>query len=107
MAAANAEEWTTVADETPAHVVFDTPGEDVFIGKFIEKRTLTPNPEQSWDQYVFRGTDDELYGINSSYSLAKGMEAVQPGQMVRITYVKNVDVGRPSPMKDFKIEVKS
>lgn len=106
MANSNAEEWTTVADETPAQVIFDTVG-DVFVGRFVEKRTLTPNPEQSWDQFVFRGIEDgELYGINSSYSIAKGMETVQPGSVVRLTYVKDVEVGRPSPMKDFKIEVK-
>jgi hypothetical protein len=100
--------WTTVADETPALVVFDTPGEDVFTGTFVEKRhIINPNDaDQQWDQYVFRGTDGDLYGINSSYSIAKGMEAVNPGQECRITFVKTVDVGRPSPMKDFKIETR-
>ena len=111
MAASNADEWTVVADETPAQIVFDSVG-DVFVGRYVEKRHITnPNdPEQQWDQYVFRGIGDEvdgvLCGVNSSYSIAKGMETVQPGQVTRLTYIKDVNVGRPSPMKDFKVETK-
>lgn len=107
MAASNADEWTTVADETPAQVIFDTVG-DVFVGTYVEKRHIVnPNdPEQQWDQFVFRGEDGDLYGVNSSYSIAKGMESVQPGKVTRLTYIKDVNVGRPSPMKDFKVETK-
>jgi hypothetical protein len=105
MAAGKQDEWTTVADETPSRIVFDTPGEDVFIGTFVETRTIANPKGDDFDQYVFRGEDGNLYGTNASYSLTRGMEKVDPGNRVRITYVKNVDVGQPAPMKDFKIEV--
>lgn len=107
MAAAKQDEWTTVSDETPARVVFDTPGTDVFIGTYVEMKTIANPKGDDFDQFVFRGTDDGLYGINSSYSLARGMSKVSEGQKVRITYVKNVDVGQPAPMKDFKIDIAS
>jgi hypothetical protein len=106
MAAGKQDEWTTVADETPSRIVFDTPGEDVFIGTYVEKRVIENPRGDDFDQFVFTGTDGALYGTNSSYSLARGMAKVNPGQKVRITYVKNVPIpGQPAPMKDFKIDV--
>jgi len=108
MAAPKNDEWTTVADESPSRVVFDTVG-DEFIGTYVEKVTINnPKNGEDFDQYVFRGTDGNLYGTNSSFSLARGMAKVTAGQMVRITYMKNIPIaGQPAPMKDFKIDVKN
>lgn len=114
MASGNADsEWTTVADETPAQVIFDTIG-DTFEGTYVEKREIVnPNPDpktgehSKWNQYVFRGTDGELYGINESYSIAKGMAEVPFGTYTQLEYKKSVEVGRPSPMRDFIIRTRA
>jgi hypothetical protein len=105
MATAKSDEWTTVQDETPSRVIFDTIG-DQFIGEYIGSSLIKINDGETFTQYRFRGTDGELYGINESYKIRQAMEDVEPGQVCRITYVKDVDTGQPAPMKDFRVDVR-
>jgi hypothetical protein len=103
-------EFETVADASPTKVLFDTIG-DCFVGQYegiqhIVPDTIIPGKIEEFDLYTFRGRDGQLYGINKSYKMSKGMDAVKIGDWVRITYVANIDVRQAEPMKDLKIEVR-
>lgn len=100
------DEWTDVGSETPTRVVFDTIG-DEFIGTYNERRTITPNESDPFDILVFTGTDGNLYSM-SGFKLLQTFEDIDPGTQCRILYTKDVPIkGQVSPMKDFKVQVKS
>lgn len=104
-------EWETKAEAAPTTVIFEKFGE-TFVGQYVEKRHIDREPsadgkDQSFDLFVFRGRDNELYALNSSYALAEGMEDIEAGQWCRFTYVKDVPTGRNlNPMKSFHIDVR-
>lgn len=102
-------EWTTVAEESPTRIIFDTIG-DQFIGQYIGIEHIEPDngKDEPFDLYLFRGRDGELYAINKSYKLAQAMEKVSEGDWVRITYIKDIDTGRNlNPLKDFRVDVRN
>lgn len=96
--------WTVVSDESPIKVVFDEIG-DVFIGTFEGSQELKSKDDQPFTMWLFRHEGD-LYGIQDSHKLRIGLSQVEKGREVRIEYVKDVEVGRPQPMKDFRISVR-
>lgn len=97
-------EWTTVQDESPDVIIFDTVG-DQFIGTYVGTEEIE-NEGETFTRFLFRN-DKGFFAINSSYRLAQGMGKVQTGELVRLTYIKNVDTssGKLNPMKDIKVEV--
>lgn len=105
-------EFKTVIEESPTGVVFDTVG-DVFIGQFVDRITITPDkPEKGeakdpFDLFRFRGRDGELYAINPSGKLDRGMSVVNAGDWVRITLIKLIPSSKGNDFKDFRVEVKS
>lgn len=109
-------EFETVIEESPTHVIFDTPG-DVFVGQFVERITITPeNPpgidpdsklyKSPFDLFTFRGRDGVLYAINPSGKLDKAMDVVKPGDWTRITLVKHIPSSKGNDFKDFRVEVR-
>lgn len=97
--------WEVVREETPARVLFDTVG-DQFVGTYEREMHVIPeNGSDEFDLFVFR-VDQGPVAVNSSYSIRDGLRDVPPGTTVRITYVKDIDTGKDSPMKDFRVEVK-
>lgn len=96
-------EWETAAEEAPTRVVFDTIG-DVFLGFYQGTNEVKMDDGTSFTQYLFRGSDGVLYAINESYKIKQGMANVPEGHETRVEYVKDVDTGRPSPMRDFRIQ---
>jgi hypothetical protein len=102
------EGWETVQEESPTVIVFDTPGEH-FTGIFRGEDHITPEDEnkEPFSRFRFIGGDKKPYALNQSHNLRAGMQGVQVGELVRITYVKAIPVpGQPSPLKDHKVEVK-
>ena len=100
-------EWETIAEEAAIGVVFDEVG-DVFIGAFIGIEHISPEKDgqEPFDRYLFRAKDGKLYAIPQSYKLIEAMDKVQPGQVTRIEYVKDIPTGRKqNPMKDFTVKV--
>ena len=101
--------WTTVEEESPAQVIFDTFG-DQFIGTYESMEVIPLDREDpegdTFTQLRFRNTDG-YFGINAGFKLLDAFRKVDVGKMVRITYVKDVDTsgGRLNPMKDFRVEV--
>ena len=106
-----ADEWETASEESPTRITFDQIG-DVFTGIKTGSQEL-PGDDAPYTQYLFRAVgmtklgieDGELCGINESYKL-KPLGEIEDGKMCRIEYVKDVEVGRPQPMKDFRIQTK-
>lgn len=104
-------EWETKKEAAAIKIIFDTIG-DTFIGQYTSKEYIQNEPaadgtDRSFWVFNFYGTNGELYAIGESYSLTEGMEDVDPGQWVRLTYVRDVPTARKlNPMKSFKVEVR-
>lgn len=104
-------DWETHAEGAPTNVIFDTIG-DTFIGKkegerHVEREPNAKGEDQSFDLYLFRGRDGEMYSINQSYALVEALGDVTDGTWVRIKYIKDIPTARnQSPMKDFKVDVR-
>lgn len=101
-------EFETVTEESPTLVEFDTIG-DIFIGQYVGVEHIDPKNEKDepFDRFNFRGRDGDLYALNQSYKLEMAMEKIEPGQWVRVTYIKDIPTGRKlNPMKDFRVDVK-
>lgn len=101
-------EFETVIEESPTHVIFDEVG-DVFVGQFVDRVTITPDNKdiEPFDLFRFRGRDGELYAVNTSSKLDKGMDKVKPDSWVRITLIKTIPSRKGNDFKDFRVEVKT
>ena len=103
--------WATTSDESPVQVKFDTFG-DTFTGIKAGKMELADKEDRPFTVYLFRaqGTpgveNGTLCSIAHSYKLA-GLDDITDGTLTRVTYIKDVDVNRPLPMKDYKIQTRS
>lgn len=119
--APESEEWVTHTEETPDQIVFDTIG-DFFVGTFTgtnEIDTVDKNDKPvNFTQLLFRGEQagnansgekEDLgggpYVINAGHQLRTAFEKIKPETRTRITFVKEINVGQPTPMKDFRIDV--
>jgi len=101
--------WETVAEEAPVMVEFDTVG-DVFEAVY-EGSTDIDLPEDkrqdgrtTFRQLRFR-KDGVLYGINAGLKLREAFNSIPDGTLCRITLMAFVEVGQPSKMKDFRVQV--
>jgi len=100
-------EFETIIEESPTGVVFDTVG-DVFIGRYVDRVTITPDSgKDPFDLFRFRGRDGELYAVNPSGKLDTGMAAVKTDQWVRITLIKLIPSNKGNDFKDFRVEVRT
>ncbi len=107
--AATEEVWTTVADESSAVLIMDTPG-DQFTGTFLGSEGINPPTGEPFSRFIFRGEDGELYSMNKSHKLSQALDDVPEGSRVRVTLIKFVTLtgdGREdqNPMKDYRVEV--
>ena len=101
------DEWEVVAPESGEPVKFTNKG-DSFIGVFTKTIVISFEEDgtpQSFNQHIFADSEGAVRTINGGYKFDKELAALEPGSKVRITYVGDVDTGRPSPMKDYRIEV--
>lgn len=104
------DDWTTVADESGEKLSFSSPGEQ-FVGIYVGTDIIT-NPQAregdspTFEQQKFRTPDGKLHTINGGHKIQAGIKNVLPGETVRITYMGDIDTGSPSPMKDFRVDVK-
>lgn len=104
--------WGTVSEVSATQVSLEIG--DVFTGIKRGSEVLTANDGNEFTVYYFEaknvGTsgleEDEFCSFAESHKLKKLAE-VPDGHMVRITRVKDVDVNRPQPMKDYRIESKA
>lgn len=101
------EDWDTVVEESGLKLSFDNKGEQ-FVGRYIGTETITnPNNGETFDQQQFRDPEGTLYAINGGYKLQQAVEKLAAGDIVRITYMGDIDMGPgKNPMKDFRVDVK-
>ena len=105
-------EWETVQTEAGDQIEFDTIG-DVFIGVFVGYDDIKfedpKEGEKEFRQMHFRDVDDpeKLYDINCGYRLTQACDKLSAGQTARITYVKDLDMGKGnSPMKEYRVDIR-
>lgn len=97
-------EWETVEQESGQKLTFANVGEQ-FVGTYVETVLIEPDQGETFYQQRFRSPEGELYAINGGFKLKRGLESASPGDLVRLTYMGDIDTGQPSPMKDFRVEV--
>lgn len=103
------EAWEVVVSESGVKVVFDTFG-DVFQGVKVRTITITPEDDEPFIQHLFYGhadfPADTLYAINESYKLT-AIGEIPSGKLTRITYIKDIPVGKGNDLKDFRVETRN
>jgi hypothetical protein len=109
------DDWETIGEESGTLVKFENPG-DQFTGVYVGTRHIVPPESESaddeFDQQLFRanedgtGAGDELYAFNGGYKVREALKPEHAGLLTRLTYVKDIQTGQPSPMKDIKIQVR-
>lgn len=99
-------EWETVVEESGKNIEFSEVGSQ-FIGTYIgTAHIVPPNGGDEFDQQRFRDGAGTLYSVNGGFKLREGLKDVPEGATVRITYMGEVDTGQPSPMRDYRVEVR-
>jgi hypothetical protein len=100
--------WETVHTEAADVLAFETIGDTLvaeYLGQeiinFEDKRTGDP---ESFVQLHFKLPNNELVNINAGYDLVQAFKGVAPNTMVRVQYLKAVDVGQQSPMKSYRVD---
>lgn len=78
---------------------------DSFQGIYMGREIGTDKDGDQFPIDQFTGADGKSYVIFSGASLSRGMKKVERGQWARVTYVFDLDIGKPSPMKVFTVEV--
>ena len=102
-------QWETVIAEAGIPLEFKTVG-DKFIGIYTGMRTarITDNKgnTEEFTVLTFQGPGGVAYQTNAGWKLESGFKdsEIIRGDIVCVTYVKDVDTGQPSPMKDFKVQ---
>lgn len=98
--------WETVADESAQVILLDKPG-DQFIGTYLGEDHIEPENGEAFDRFLFHDSENKPVALNKSYKLEEAMKAVEPGDMVRVTYTKDITTRRNlNPLKDYKVEVR-
>lgn len=103
------DDWTVVAEESGIRMVFDKIG-DQFTGTYVGREIvqITENGEdKDVTQLNFRDMDAQKFCTFPGFKLREAFEDIDPGTMVRITYMAEISVkNQVSPMKDFRVETR-
>jgi hypothetical protein len=94
------DEWRDV--ETESQIVFDTIG-DVFIGQYLGMDTT---PDGKITQAHFKNADGE-YFTNAGWDLRKKLANVPTKATVRMEWESELDTGKETPMRVYKVQYKS
>lgn len=101
--------WTTVSEEYETRADFDTIG-DQFIGRYLKTKKIPVSGGGSFDLYIFDqvpGQDpDAKFAVSPNARLREAWAKVRPTDLVRITYVADIETKQDNPMRDFQVDVK-
>jgi len=75
-----------------------------FVGIFEYIGTLTSDDGEMFAQAIFTGPDGKPYSIFPGANLERALKRLSGGEWVRITYDRDIDTGKPSPMKSYVVE---
>jgi hypothetical protein len=101
-------EWEVAIEEAGEPIEFKEVG-DSFVGVFTGMRTVemidTKGEVDNFTILTFKGKGGVAYQTNAGWKLEAGFKDadIMRGDIVYVQYVKDVDTGQPSPMKDFKV----
>jgi hypothetical protein len=106
-------QWETVHTEQPDQITFDTIGDTlvaIYLGQQVidfeveDKKTGEITP-QSFTQLMFMLPGDNPAVVNAGYDLLVAFKNVPNNRLVRVAYLKDVDVNQQSPMKSYRVDV--
>ena len=106
-------EWETVHTEQADQITFDTIGDTlvaVYLGQEVihfeveDRQTGELLPRQ-FTQLKFMLPGNNPAAVNAGYDLLQAFKSVPTNHMVRVAYLKDVDVDQQSPMKSYRVDV--
>jgi hypothetical protein len=109
-------EWETVHTEQADQITFDAIGDTlvaIYLGQelieFEDKRTSGDGPTggvmRDFVQLKFLLPGNNPAAVNAGYDLLQAFKSIPTNHMVRVTYLKDVDVDQQSPMKSYRVDV--
>lgn len=93
-----------VVDRGPAEQVTFAHHQDSFIGIYEGSEEATTEDGEVFEVALFTGADGKPYSIFPNWVLKRALRKVDYKQWARITYVGDMDTGKPSPMKCYIVE---
>lgn len=106
-------QWEIVREESPDKIVFDTIN-DQLIGRFVGRQIVEPTEENglenpftvlTWRDALVNGERMDYVSTNAGHALEVAFANVPFDVVTRVTLIKKTDVGQPSKMNDFRVEV--
>jgi hypothetical protein len=97
-------EWQTEVSESGTVIDFPQVG-DQFVGLFIGRQIAKGRDGGEFKILQFIGPDKLPYQHNAGAKLEAAFEEIPTQSLVRITRTPDIDTGRPSAMRDFRIDV--
>jgi hypothetical protein len=94
-----------VIPELGDQLSFDTIGVSLTLRYLGKRYANVDDSEKRFLVLMFEDANGKPYQINAGWKLASAFEDILPNSIVRMTYVKDVETGAVSPMKDYRIEV--
>ena len=66
-----------------------------------------PNSKKPEKEVYYIGSKDgkEFRGINETGDLKSWMKQVEHGDIIKITRIEDLDIGKPNPMHQFEVEI--
>jgi hypothetical protein len=101
-------EWEVAIEEAGEPIEFKTVG-DAFVGVFtgarLAKVVNSKGEDELFTILTFKGKGGVAYQTNAGWKLESGFSDadIMRGDIVYVQYVKDVDTGQQSPMKDFRV----
>lgn len=95
--------FEVISRGVPETVNFKSHG-DSFVGIFEDSEALVDDDGKEFSVATFTGADGKPYCIFPGAVLRRSLRKVEPKTWVRITYIGDVDTGKPSPLKSYVVE---
>lgn len=105
------DEWAIAVEPFPETYSFENPG-DTCQGKYLNSKTITQdgldgNPREV-QIHTLEDENGKKWGIWGSYNIDEAWKKIEPGMMVRVTYVDTVKIDNGArTVKQFDVRYKN